>query len=107
MKFDDMQFSLSFVQWIVIAALAIYTWFNQRQSATSAEVTNTNVELAAVRERVVALEIEMKNMPSEATVRELIGKLERLTAYNEGNKEQLNAVQHTVNRINDYLINKG
>jgi hypothetical protein len=99
MNFEDMQFSLSAVQWLIMVVIGVYTWMVGRASATNKEV----VEL---RERVVALEVDMKNMPSEASVRELIGRLERLTAYNEGTKTQLDAVQHSVNRINDFLLNQ-
>ena len=99
MQLNELGFSLADVQWLVMAGIGIYTWFIGRISANNREV----VEL---RERVVALEAEIKNMPSEASVRELIGRLERLTAYNEGTKNQLDAVQHSVNRINDFLLNQ-
>lgn len=99
MNFEEMQFSLSNVKWLVMAAIGFYTWMVGRASAS-------NKEIVELRERVVALEVDMKNMPSEASVRELIGRLERLTAYNEGTKTQLDAVQHSVNRINDFLLNQ-
>lgn len=99
MQLNDLGFSFADVQWLLMAAIAIYTWVIGRASASNKEV----VEL---RERVVAIEVDMKNMPSEASVRELIGRLERLTAYNEGTKTQLDAVQHSVNRINDFLLNQ-
>lgn len=100
MNISDLGFSLADVQWLVMGAIAIYTWIIGRASAS-------NKEIVELRERVVALEVDMKNMPSESSVRELIGRLERLTAYNEGTKQQLDAVQHSVNRINDYLLSKG
>ena len=100
MNISELGFSLADVQWLVMAAIAVYTWFIGRMSAS-------NKETVEIRERVVALEANVKNMPSEASVRELIGRLERLTAYNEGTKQQLDAVQHSVNRINDFLLNRG
>jgi|GEM_PF-500217 len=106
MKFDDMQFSLSAVQWLLMAVIGVYTWMAQRASASSAEVAKVNAEVALLRERVVALEVDMKNMPSEATVRELIGQLASLQAYHEGTTQQLNSMQHSVNRLHDFLLNK-
>lgn len=100
MNLNQIGFSLADVQWIVMVCLSIYTWIVGRASATNAEVVD-------LRERVIKLEVEMKNMPSEATVRELIGRLEALTAHNEGTKDQLDVMQHTVNRINDFLLNGG
>lgn len=87
------------MQWLLSAAIAVYAWMVRRASASNAEVV-------ALRERLVALEAGMKNMPSEASVRELIGRLERLTAYNEGTKSQLDSLQHSVNRINEFLLNQ-
>ena len=99
MEFDNLHFSLSTVQWLIMVVIGGYSWMVGRAAATNKEVVD-------LRERVVALEVEMKNMPSEATVRELISRLEKLTAYNEGTKSQLDAVQHSVNRINDFLLNQ-
>ena len=97
MNFEEMQFSLSNVQWLVMAAIGIYTWMVGRASAS-------NKEIVDLRERVVALEVEMKNMPSEATVRELIGKLESMAAHNAGTEKQLGLLQTNVNRIHDFLL---
>lgn len=99
MKFDDMEFSLSAVQWLVMIVIGVYTWLVQRASASNAEVV-------ALRERLVVLEVEVKNMPSEATVRELISQLSALAAHGQGTKQQLEAVQQSVNRINDFLLNQ-
>ncbi|HSX85402.1 MAG TPA: DUF2730 family protein [Cellvibrio sp.] len=104
MNIEEMKFSLDTVQWIVVGAISIFLWFVNRSSASSSEVLEVKTELASVRERVVALEIEMKNMPSEATVRELIGRLERLTAYHEGGQQQMDSMQHSLNRLHDFLL---
>lgn len=111
MKFDDMEFSLSAVQWLLMAAIGVYAWIIRKDSATKAESDEKflkyETELVAMQTRLVQLEAEMKNMPSEASVRELIGRLGELTAHNEGTKQQLNTMQHSVNRLHDYLLNKG
>jgi len=96
MNLEELQFSLSNVQWLVMAAIGIYTWMVGRASAS-------NKEIVDLRERVVALEVEMKNMPSELTVRELIGKLEGLAAHSQGTVKQLDTLQQTVSRIDDFL----
>lgn len=98
MNVENIQFSLSAVQWLIMAVIGVYTWMVGRASATNKEVVD-------LRERVVALEVDMKNMPSEATVRELIGQLASLKAYNEGTKQQLDAIQYNINRINEFLLN--
>ena len=99
MNLSQIGFSLADVQWIVMVAIGIYSWFIGRGSAT-------NAEMIQIRERVVKLEVQMKNMPTEASVKELIGKLEALTAHNEGTKDQLDVMHHQLNRINDFLLNK-
>lgn len=99
MKIDDMEFGIGAVQWLLMGVIAVYTWIVQRASASNAEVV-------AVRERVVALEVEMKNMPSEATVRELISQLSAIAAHGQATKQQLEGVQQSVNRINDFLLNR-
>ncbi|MGN0920238.1 MAG: hypothetical protein ACI4NJ_00775 [Cellvibrio sp.] len=99
MNINDLGFSFSDVQWLLSVVIGVYAWMVRRASASNAEVV-------ALRERLIALEVDMRNMPSEASVRELIGRLERLTAYNEGTKQQLDSVQHSVNRINEFLLNQ-
>lgn len=107
---EDIKFGLSTVQWLVMAAIGFYAWFVQRDSASKAESEEKFVELEtqvlAMRERLVTLEVEVKNMPTEVSVRELIAQLASLKAYQVGNKQQLDTMQHTVNRINDFLLNQ-
>lgn len=100
MNLDDMQFSFSAVQWLIMAAIGAYTWMVSRAAATNKEVVD-------LRERIVALEADIKNMPTEASVRELIGRLERLTAHHEGTQKSIETLQYGVNRINDFLLNQG
>lgn len=107
MNVEEMNFSLDTVQWIVVAVIGVVLWLVNRSSASSSEVAAVNAEVVALRERVIALEIDMKNMPSEVTVRELIGQLASLKAYHEGNKQQLDTMQHSVNRLHDFLLKKG
>ncbi|OZY84833.1 hypothetical protein CBP51_16865 [Cellvibrio mixtus] len=110
MNIEEIKFGLGTVQWLVMAAIGIYAWVVRRGSASRTESEEKFAELEAqvlaVRERLVALEAEVKNMPTELSVRELIAQLASLKAYQEGNKQQLNTMQHTVNRINDFLLNQ-
>lgn len=107
MNIEEIQFSLSTVQWVVISVISILLWFINRSSASNAEVVEVRAELASVRERLIQVEMEMKNMPTEATVRELIGRFESLAAYHEGMKQQLDAMQHGQNRLYDFLLERG
>ena len=99
MNLDDMQFSFDAVQWLIMGVIGVYTWMVSRATATNKEVVDLRV-------RVVALEENIKNMPTEASVLKLIGRLERLTAHHEGTQQSIEALQHGVNRINDFLLNQ-
>ena len=107
MNIEEIKFSLNFVQWLVVAVIGVVLWFVKRSSASSKEVVALSAELAAIRERLVQVEVEIKNMPTEASVRELIGKFESLAAYHEGTKQQLNAMQQGQNRLYDFLLKRG
>lgn len=108
MNFEDIKFGLNTVQWIVMAALGLYAWIIRRDSASKSDSDEKFIkmesELVSMQTRLVQLEVEMKNMPSEITVRELIGQLASLKAYHEGNKSQLDQMQHSVNRLTEFLL---
>jgi len=98
MEAENLTFSLQFVQWLITAAVAIYAWFIGRQSASVKET----VEL---RERLIALEGQMKEVPSQVAMGQIQGRLERLDAEMGSSYRELQAINASLNRINDYLLN--
>ena len=91
-----------------MAAIGLYAWFVRKDSASKSDSDEKFIqlekELIDMQTRLVKLEVEMKNMPTEATVRELIGRFESLAAHNEGTVKQLDVPQVNVNRIHDFLL---
>lgn len=98
MNFDDVHFSLGFVQWLILIIVGVYSWWVGKQSAT-------NLEVAQLRERIVEIETQLKNMPSQAAVSEMNARLERIAANTEAYKEAQEAMRQEVHRLTDFLLN--
>lgn len=95
---EQMSFSFQTMQWIVITVVAVYSWLIGRQAASAKE-------LLELRTRITALEAEMKQVPSETRISELVGRLERVDATLEGFATRLEPISRSLDRINDYLLN--
>ena len=98
MDASEITFSLGFVQWLITAGVGIYAWYIGKQSASVRET----IEL---RERLVALEGAMREVPSQQMMAIVTNKLERLDAEIGSTNKHLNALNASVNRISDFLMN--
>lgn len=98
MSVDDLTFSTSSVQWIVMAAIGIYAWIIGRASASNKEV----VEL---RIRITEMETSIKNMPTHQDLKNLESRLAAMMATQDGIFRELKPITADLRRINDYLLN--
>ncbi|HCA5289205.1 DUF2730 family protein [Acinetobacter baumannii] len=89
--FEFLKLGFAETQWIVMTVIAIYTWFIKKQSASANEMLD-------LRLRVVELENSIKDMPSKVEIEKLQGQVNSVG-------KQLESVQHSVHRIEDYLLN--
>lgn len=90
MTIDDMSFSFSFLQWLVTAAIGIYSWFISRQAASAKE-------LLELRARLIKLEEAARHAPSHSLVSDLHGDMKAL-------KAEMQTMSKSLNRMNDYLM---
>lgn len=109
MNADNLNFSLNFVQWLVMAVIAIYTWLTNRHSATTNDQTEMDKRITKahneIEQRVKVLEVRMEEVPTEERISHLLSRLERLEAQLEGNFLQMQAMNRNLERINEYLLN--
>lgn len=98
MNVDELQFSFGFVQWLIMGAVGLYAWWVGRQSASQKDLLD-------LRTRLVKLEVEMAQVPSQAALHELNARLERVTANSDATVKSLDSMQQSLSRINDYLLN--
>jgi len=99
MTLDTLTLSFSNLQWLLSVAACIYAWLCQRQAADTAEVQ-------ALRERIVALEQQIQNIPDGDLVNELAGDMKAMNASLQGIRESLAPLTRSVDRINDFLLNQ-
>lgn len=90
MKFDDLRFDWSFVQWALMAVIGVYSWLVGRQSASAKEMLDMRI-------RITALEEQVKQMPSKS-------ELARVEARLESAAQQLTTAVRRLDNINDYLL---
>ena len=97
MNMEELNFSFTAVQWVVVTALGIYTWFINRQAASGKE-------LLELRTRIVALEEHVRHLPDQTAVTDLLGDMKAVRAELSGVKDALAPLARSLDRINDYLL---
>lgn len=95
--FETLKFSFSEAHWIVITILGLYTWFINKQSASSKEMLDLRV-------RVVELENAVKDMPSKLEIARLEGQVETIKTQLNAANNSIGNVQKGVTRIENYLL---
>lgn len=109
MNLSELNFSLSTVQMVVMAALAFYTWIMGRLSASGKELqqmkTETALEIAQLRVRMTEVESVVKHMPTANQMTEVLQKLAHRESEIASINEKLSTNDHTLNRIESFLLN--
>lgn len=99
MEINELRFDWAFLQWAVMAVVGIYTWLIGRQSASQKE-------LLELRTRITTLEAQVKQVPTQSQITELISKLSRAEAQMHGMQEQMAATYRRTENIEAYLLQK-
>ena len=97
MNLEQLNFSFSAMQWVVLTVIGIYTWFTNRQAASTQE-------LLELRTRIVALEEHVRHLPDQNAVTDLLGDMKAVRAELTGVKDALAPLARSLDRINDYLL---
>lgn len=97
MNLEQLNFSFSTVQWLLLAAIGFYSWLTSRQAASTQE-------LLELRTRIVALEEQARHLPDQATVTRLLVNLEAVRTELVGVQSSVGGVQRSVENINSYLL---
>lgn len=117
MNYTDAKFWFDAVQTLVIAAIAIMNWLNNRQRVTTATITkletNIDARLDDHAERVTRLEQDVKNAPSHADLAEIYREMRKLndslSAMNAAISAQtatLGSLKEQVARMDSFWRNK-
>lgn len=97
MDAENIMFSLSTMQWIVMSAIGVYSWLIGRQAASAKELLD-------LRMRLTAIEAEMQQVPKHAHMAEMLARMERLDARLGGVEESIKPIARQLEKINDYLL---
>jgi len=95
--FKDISFSFTEAHWIVLTILALYTWFINKQSASSKEMLD-------LRLRVTELESMVKDMPTKLEIARLEGRIDTIETKLNSANSNIDKVHKGVNRIENYLL---
>ncbi|HAT2880312.1 MULTISPECIES: DUF2730 family protein [Enterobacterales] len=99
MGINELRFDWAFLQWVVMAVVGVYTWLIGRQSASQKE-------LLELRTRITTVEAQIKSVPTQSQITELIAKLSRTEAQMTGMQEQMAATYRRTENIEAYLLQK-
>lgn len=97
MNLNDLNFSFSAMQWLVTAAIGVYSWFMSRQAASMKE-------LLELRLRITALEEHIRHIPDQKLVNDLHGDMKGMRAEMIGIREVMQPLIKSLDRVNDYLL---
>lgn len=98
MTLTDMTFSFEAMKWIVISAIGIYAWIIGRQSASSQEMME-------LRTRITTLETQMKQVPSQIQLHELVAEVARMSGSINTVAARIEPLGRSVERVEAYLLN--
>ncbi|HBQ0268353.1 TPA: DUF2730 family protein [Klebsiella pneumoniae] len=82
-----------------MAVVGVYTWLIGRQSASQKE-------LLELRTRITTVEAQIKSVPTQSQITELIAKLSRTEAQMHMMQEQIAATYRRTENIEAYLLQK-
>ncbi|QHA95832.1 DUF2730 domain-containing protein [Pseudomonas sp. J380] len=97
MNLNELNFGFQTVQWLILTVLGIYTWMTKRQAASGQELLDLRV-------RIVALEEQIRHLPDQTAVTNLLGDMKAMRAELSGVKDALAPLARSLDRINDYLL---
>ena len=97
MNLQQLNFDFEMMRWIVMSAIGIYAWVVGRQSASAKEMLD-------MRTRLIALEAQMKEVPSQRQLHELANNVERVSGDVRTLAASLVPMARSVDRIDNYLI---
>ncbi|MBH8611938.1 DUF2730 domain-containing protein [Pseudomonas mohnii] len=97
MNLEQLNFSFTAMQWVVLTVIGIYTWLTNRQAASAQE-------LLELRTRITALEEHVRHLPDQTAVTDLLGDMKAVRAELTGVKDALGPLARSLDRINDYLL---
>ncbi|MEO6917577.1 MAG: DUF2730 family protein [Collimonas sp.] len=96
---DDFKFYVGLGQWVFMAAIGFYAWLSNRQAATADDVAN-------LATRVTKVEEQLRHLPDLAMVNELAGDMKAVKSELTAIKESIVPLARSMDRINDYLLNR-
>lgn len=97
MNIDEITFGLDAVRWLTVAAVAVHSWLVSRQSAS-------NSEMLELRTRITTLEAQIKQVPSQAQLHELVVQVARIGGAIEAVNARIEPIAHSVVRMESYLL---
>lgn len=96
---EDFKFYVNLAQWLIMAAVGIYTWYSNRQSAAASDLNTLTV-------RVTKLESDIEHLPDQALVNGLAGDMKAVKAELTAIKESISPLTRNIELLNGYLLNK-
>lgn len=97
MGISELNFDWNFLQWVVMAVVGVYTWLIGRQSASGQELMD-------LRTRIVRLEEQIAQVPTQKQVADMMSKLSSAEAHMSGLNEKFDVVSRRLESINNFLL---
>lgn len=83
--------------WIFNAGLAYYVFVSGRKLAKDTEVQE-------IKQRIIALEERVKNVPDHHAIAQMTGDMKAIRAEIHALQTAMSALNRNVDRVNDYLL---
>ncbi len=103
------KFWFDVIQTLLIAAVGIMSWLNNRQRITSATITtlenSIDDRLDGQLERLTRLEQDVKHAPDHNDFKRVHQRLDTLNGEIKEMKGEFHAIRNTLNTIHHHLMN--
>lgn len=95
---EELKVGIQVLQFFCMFGLALYTFISNRRVAKDAEVQE-------VKHRVTVIEERVKNTPDHQLITQMTGDLRAMRAELGAMHQQMESLNSSLNRVNDYLLN--
>ena len=99
MDIGHLTFGFDALRWFVLGGVGIYAWVVGRQSASAKELTD-------LRARILRLEAEMRQVPSQQQLHELAMQMTRMAGSVESLAERITPIGKAVERLDNFLLHQ-
>jgi 3-keto-L-gulonate-6-phosphate decarboxylase len=108
-NYQALQFWLSFINLMLVAAVAVYSWQNNRHKASAAQIqslkTQVHTEMGEIDDRLIRVESDLKHLPNQTDIGNIHRRIDEVAQGQTRMEGQLGEIKNLQKTIHHHLLN--